>query len=374
MYSFYFSQNPISLSVLGEYDSLLVDIFVFNYYSNSLVYRTRKTSLFYNSVARVDVSDIAASVCEMIGCPNANAALLRESRVAIPLKFELHTYGHLNDDEGYEANLDVYTFHVLPGGISNTAHRRFTGDGESVFDNYLADINPFLTNSKIIRLTDSTMAVCPLYVFTLSTDVKLRITYKDLQHNDAVFEYAFATLSDGIRSIGLKTLLDDLAQEVGWMPRLFKLEVVADDNIPRGLYVAIEEKPATPQLRVMLWRNSWGVFEATQLNGQATKGIEVAKEEFLTYSFNSDSYTAKRLRGEMKVTGTATTGYRTKEELDHLLELYASDEHHLVNEDGSLTEVVLTSTTASLNLDVNEPQEHTLEWKVAEVETKITKL
>lgn len=134
-------------------------------------------------------------------------------------------------------------------------------------------------------------------------------------------------------------------------------------SVNNKVIAVIAITPGTPDAVVLMFRNSFGVYEKIELSGVTKLQPDLKKRDIIyRYDELTGDFTGMAVRGSYIPVLTVESGYRPIRELEFLQELFLSEEVYLVQE-GERIRVLVSSTKMKYRKPLAEPQS---------VEVKIT--
>lgn len=343
-----FTRNPLMLNMPGTGKRVFA-VYGQGYTSVNPAYKGEVTA-----PARINLAEFIEAIIPAIEDPGDNGGMisygLQDGSVSITV-----TDG--------ENSLFSQTIVAHQGGVSKQNYRKLIQAGTDIFAARFLNpaCNFFLTaRTHDWRLNIKETELYPLVFFYPSQGT---LTVQDIVSGNTVSLPAVSNDVDyhgRLCALNLKAIRQYFLEEYNCITGV--LEVLVDGT-PAARIAIQESRPQRERYRLK-FRNSFGAFEIVELTGNAQCAPEVNGEQedqqYKRYMADIDDFAAERQRTEISSVINLTTGYKTRHELQFILEAIASEEVYLLDVSSEPVKVIVSSEELSYDLHPSGPQAFSL--------------
>ena len=384
----YFSENPIILKIDGSNisnnqaaTSVLVTVFqIAGNLTVPFTYQFRGT--FYNNIVQFNLSPVLRECVntDIVFPFNPANSYYPKSMAVIMYRCEF-----FNANNELISTYDNY-FMLLAGGISASLFKKVLNSPYSNIFNlkiFKQHSQKLLTNRNPISATWNEIKECPFCFFIRDKTTSPHVFIQLANQSETYPNTIWLTPPNNITSYTIwrfnlyasfKSILKQNDVQID-SNDFFFIVTTSINSVPsqsQHLFF-IKDSPKTAQSRVLVFRNSWGVFEALEVTGEFTEKINRESELYGKYDILSDSFeSCESVELEVKNTFTGVTALMNKERLNFMREFYNSREVYLVEEHGYLTKVILTETNQTVMTDKRTLTSLPVTFTIAQNDTKFS--
>ena len=389
----YFSENPIILKIDGSNiatgivnqgvpaTSVVVSLVqVAGGFSSQFQYQLRGT--FYNNIVQFNLSPVLREVVntDIVFPFNSENSYYPNSTALIFCVCDFF------DKNNRLIGKFIFYFLLLSGGISSTLFKKVLNSLYSSIFNlkiFKQDSQKLLTNRNPIFATWNEIKECPFCFFIRAKKEEPNVTVQLASHSDIFPDLITLTPPEDITDYAIwrfnlyaafKTIIEQNNVQINSDNFFFIVTTNISSTPSRSQHLFfIKDTPKTAQSRVLVFRNSWGVFEALEVTGEFSEKISRESELYGKYDIFSDSFeSCESVELEVKNTFTGVTALMNNERLKFMRDFYNSREVYLVEEDGYLTKVILSETNQIVMTDKRTVTSLPVSFTIAQNDTKFS--
>lgn len=355
-----FTRNPLMLNMPGT-GKRVFTVYGQEYTNTKPAYKGEVTA-----PARINLSEFIEAIVPPIEDPGETNAMisygLQDGSITITV-----TDG--------ENSLFSQTIIAHQGGVSKQNYRKLIQAGTDIFAARFLNpaCNFFLTTrTHDWRLNIKETELYPLVFFYPSQGT---LAVQDIVNSNKVSLPAVSNDVDyhgKLCALNLKAIRQYFLKEYNCITGI--LDVLVDET-PAARIAIQESRPQRERYRLK-FRNSFGAFEIVELTGNAQCAPEVNGEQeyqqYKRYLADIDDFAAERQRAEISIVIKLSTGYKTRQELEFILDAIASEEIFLLDVVSDPVKVIVTSEELTYDLHPNGPQAFSLKITPVDDDTCIT--
>lgn len=289
------------------------------------------------------------------------------------------------------ATLSTFTkrIRVFTGALSKSLYKRLINRYSNIFDTkfFNRSAPKLLTNRREIHVTKNELAACPFSFYlnnNMPASVLIRLVCDSIITSDLInitgnlskrFQIANVMLYQKLidmLSIYSQEQINNTDTYFLVCPRPFLLsqsEVATSSHILR-----IHTPQDSANSRILLFRNSWGVFEALEVKGEFSQKISRETDPTLRYEYASDSFVEEEdATITHKISFEGETAFMNNERLSLMADFCNSREIYMLH-NSVLIKIILTNTDMTFYKDSKEITSLPIEFYIAQQEVDITEL
>ena len=332
---------------------------------------------FYQDVCEFNISD---SVKGLVDVKITNTVWMDFYPNSVKSITVQGTYYDADDNLQYQSNTNIY---IHAGGISNDLFRELLQRPErDIFGAkiYKKDSRKILTNRINIYVTMEELKSCPFSLWSYARgstacDVRIYCGTRTFSSPLPVISNPYTLtnipLFDIFNQLMANFSEDELRNQKVFFELTDNLTGSGYSQIAQLFYLAVPQQ--TKNSRILLFRNSWGVFEAIEVNGMFTGEIESESETIMVYDYDTDSYIEKEdERAGIRTVFRGETAFVNNDRLAFMRDFYSSKEVYLLQETGKMEKVILTDKNQPFYHDERKLSSLPVNFYLAQTETKYT--
>ena len=355
-----FTRNPLMLNMPGTGKRVFA-VYGQGYTSNNPAYKGEVTA-----PVRINLSEFIEAIIPAIEDPGDNGGMisygLQDGSVSITV-----TDG--------ENSLFSQTIVAHQGGVSKQNYRKLIQAGTDIFAARFLNpaCNFFLTTrTHDWRLNIKETELYPLVFFYPSQGT---FAVQDIVSGNIVSLPAVSNDVDyhgKLCSLNLKAIRQHFLEEYNCITGVLDVLV---DGTPAARIAIQESRPQRERCRLK-FRNSFGAFEIVELTGKAQCSPEFKGEQedqqHKRYMADIDDFAAERQRVEISNVINLSTGYKTRLELQFILDAIASEEVYLLDVASDPVKVIVTAEELTYDFHPDSPQAFSLKLTPVDGDTCLT--
>lgn len=355
-----FTRNPLMLNMPGA-GKRVFTVYGQGYTSVNPAYKGEVTA-----PARINLAEFIEAVIPPVDDPGEPDAML--------------TYGlqdgsvSITVTDG-ENSLFSQTIIAHQGGVSKQNYRKLIEAGTDIFAARFLNpaCNFFLTTrTHDWRLNIKETELYPLVFFYPSQGA---LAVRDIVSGNIVSLPAVSNDVDyhgKLCSLNLKAIRQHFLEEYNCITGVLDVLV---DGTPAARIAIQESRPQRERYRLK-FRNSLGAFEIVELTGRAQCAPEFKGEQedqqHKRYMADIDDFAAEQQRVEISNVINLSTGYKTRQELEFILDAIASEEVYLLDLGSDPVKVIVTAEELTYDFHPDSPQAFSLKLTPVDGDTCLT--
>lgn len=231
---------------------------------------------------------------------------------------------------------------AFKGGVSNQNFRTLAAAGSDVFaDRFLSPAGNFFltTRTQGWRIVVKETELVPLYFFAPGEVISVKEMLEDNRLD-------LNTVPGTLYALDIESVRRKFFLECGVLSNVF--EVYAGKRL--SCRIEIENVPAAAERYWVLFRNSFGVFEAVDMPGEATIGYETDEDDdgiYGSYDELTDDFHRNRMRTKRRMSITIPVICHNRRDLSFIRDMLASEEVY-ISGDG-MSEIKVVPSTEELS-------------------------
>lgn len=343
-----FTRNPIMLNMPGT-GSCVFMVYGQGYTSENPAYKGEITA-----PATINLAEFIEAIIPPIVDPGDDDELI---------KYGLQDGGVTVEVDDGSQEPYIWQFTALQGGVSKQNYRKLIQANTDIFAARFQNpaCNFFLTTrTHDWRLNIKETELYPLVFFYPSQGT---LAVQDIASGNTVSLPASHNGEDyhgKLCSLNLKAIRQYFLEEFDSITGALDVLV---DGTPAARIAIQEARPQRERYRLK-FRNSFGAFEIVELTGKAQCTPEVngeqEEQQYKRYMSDIDDFATERQRAEISKVINLSTGYKTRQELQFILDAIASEEIYLLDVASDPVKVVVTAEELSYDLRPEGPQAFSL--------------
>ena len=270
----------------------------------------------------------------------------------------------------YNGNSVEYEFTVIPGGISKHDFRYFSNHGKDVFGSRFLnrECNFFLTT----RTAGNTLVIKETELFPLYFIANRYIGQIDVTENVNNSVLSFKNIPVGIHALDINALRRQFMDEHMVIPNVFDIAVSGKHSCR---IIVARSEPARSRYRIK-FRNSLGVFEILEINGDVTATPEYSSTDnmvFDHYDQTTGAFSKERDRMEYMHSISVEMMVNRSKDVHFMLDMLGSDEVYLLDLTDQPLKVIPMVEDINCKTRQESPEKIKLKFDVCETDINISK-
>lgn len=322
----------------------------------------------YNQPFDVNVSEIVNPYAEYIGEPRSGAPTVNgviEIEDLIDLE-RRRIYVCITDDD-----IDEWNCLIFPGGISRQNYRILTSLGTDIFENrFLNNAGNFFMTTRTAgwRIVLKETELYPMYFFNM--DDSLYMTVVELTTGKTMMQEG--QLKKGVFALDIDAVRKCFFEEYGVLSSVF--DIYKGNPSEYSCRIVIERSEPTRERYRLKFRNSLGVFEIIELNGELTISPDYSAADdagFNRYDAVTDGFSTYRERIIRPQSLTVDTFVSHTDAVRFFMDMIGSEEVFLLDLTEYPLRVIPSIEDMNYKARPTEPQTFTVTLRIAEDESNI---
>ncbi len=332
---------------------------------------------FYQGMCEFNISD---SLKGLVDVDISNTVFIDYYANSVNSIIVRSTFYDADDNIQHQTNFNIY---IHAGGVSNDLFRQLLQRPDrDIFGVkiYKKNSRKILTNRINIYVTMEELKSCPFSLWNYimgNPACDLRIYCGTQTFSSPVsltaspYTIANISLFDAFNNLMSNFTEEELANQKVFFELSDNLTGTGYSNVAQLFYLIKPQE--TKNSRILLFRNSWGVFEALEVNGMFTGEIENESNTIMVYDYDTDSYIEKEdERAGIRTVFRGETAFVNNDRLAFMRDFYSSKEVYLLEKNGKMEKVILTDKNQIFYQDDKKITSLPVSFYLAQTETKYT--